>query len=118
MLSALSAMMLSWRFHPFALDATSLILLVASTVVAENLAVYLPGGGSASISYPLSIAALLLFGPTGGGLVAAFSGITYADVRDRRSPFIMLFNTSQLAVSAVLSGLAVCNCGRRLPVLR
>ncbi|MFA5843215.1 MAG: HD-GYP domain-containing protein [Coriobacteriia bacterium] len=83
-----------------------LLLLLAATVVAENLAVDIPGGGSASIAYPLTLAAIMLLGPAAGGLVAAFSGMNINDVR-RRRPFEHIgFNIAQLVLSAVAAGWA------------
>jgi len=81
-----------------------LLLLAAATVVAENAAVKLPDGGSTSLSYPLSLATIVLLGPTSGALVAALSGLNADDIKQRRPATVLAFNVAQVGLSALTAG--------------
>lgn len=102
---AAACLLVSARNAPIVITPVLPFLLLV-TVIAENLAVDMPSGGSASISYPMSLATIILMGPTAGAVVAAFSGFNLNDLRRRRSWSLVLFNVAQLVVSAVLSGWA------------
>lgn len=91
-----------------------LLLVALAAVAAEALAVALPGGGSASLSYPLSVAATVLLGPTGGGIVAGLSGINLDDIRRQRPLSVYMFNVGQVVLSSVLAGWAYIGLGGRI----
>lgn len=80
---------------------------------AEFYAVTFPSGAGASLSYPLSIAGLVLLGPSGGALAAAASTLT--SVRRQRKDFwvVFFFNLSQVTLSATLSGWCYAALGGR-----
>lgn len=100
-----AALALSWAWFP-PTHWWYLALVSIAAVLAEAMAVALPGGGSASLSYPLSVAATALLGPTGGGIVAALSGVNLEDVRQRRPLPVYAFNMGQVVLCAVTSGWA------------
>lgn len=91
-----------------------LLLLAAAVLLSENFALEVPGVGSTSISYPLTMAATIVMGPAAGGLVAVLSGVNLRDIRAKRPPIIMLFNVAQLMLSATLAGLMYLALGGRL----
>jgi putative nucleotidyltransferase with HDIG domain len=101
-IAALIVVGLGWRQFPLHLTGP-LLLLILAAVVSENFALALPGMGSASLSYSLAIAGAVLYGPAGASAIAVFSGVNYADIRDRRDPVIFLFNTSQVLLTASVS---------------
>ncbi|MDA3937216.1 MAG: HD-GYP domain-containing protein [Actinomycetota bacterium] len=88
-------------------------LLACAVVVAENLSLDLPGGGSMSIAYPLSLAAAVLLGPTATALVAALSGISFDDFRRGTPVPVVAFNLAQLILSSVLGTWAYIAAGGR-----
>jgi len=110
---ACGALALSWKaWPPAALPVVG--LLVVASVLAENLAVNLPTGSSASISYPLSLAAILLGGPTSGAIVAAFSAVNLADIRNRKKPTVVVFNIAQLVLTSLVAGSLYLTLGGRI----
>jgi putative nucleotidyltransferase with HDIG domain len=101
---AIALLTLSWRVvHPV-LDP-GVVAMALLVVAAEVLAVALPNQGAVSLGYPISMAAVLVFGPATGGLIAA--GGALSSVRPKGELWIpkTIFNMSQLAVSATLAGL-------------
>jgi len=115
-LAGLGLLVASWGL--LAPGLPLLILLAVTSVVAEVLAVELPDGGTVSISYPLSVAALALLGPTAGALVAVSSGVSIGDFRGKRPLSAVVFNTGQILLSAVASGLLYMSFGGRQILLR
>jgi len=91
-----------------------LALMVFFVAVAEVLAVELPNGGATSLSYPLSVATIVLMGPAAGGLVALVSGISPRDITRRRPLPFHLFNIGQYALSAVVAGWTYVLLGGRV----
>ena len=94
---------LSWYYHAPPLRSV-LTLLVLATLVAESLALELPSGAVYSLSYPLTMAATVMFGPAAGGLAAVFSTFNISDLRHRKPAPVYVFNAGQLALSACVSG--------------
>ncbi len=91
---------IEWPVRPsFVLAA----LLVAA-VVSESLAIDLPRGGRQSISYPLALASLVLFGPAAGGFVAAASQLNPGALSRKNPAWVTAFNMAQLILSAVPAG--------------
>ena len=93
----------SWYFRAPPMTPV-LVLLLLATLVAESLALELPSGGIYSLSYPLTMAALVMFGPAAAGLAAVFSTFNISDLRRRKPALVYVFNAGQLAVSACLAG--------------
>jgi len=94
--------------------APVLFLLLAGTVIAESLSFDLPGSGTNSLAYPLSLASVILLGPTAGGMVVVLSAVSIADIRQRKPISVVAFNIGQLLVSTVVSGWAYLAVGGRI----
>jgi putative nucleotidyltransferase with HDIG domain len=110
-LAALAVALLVWatRLHPLTLSSADLVgVLVMGVLVvtAEVLAVALPNQGAVSLSYPVSMAAVLVFGPFAGGLIAAGAALSSVRPKGELWAAKSVFNMSQLAISATLAGLA------------
>lgn len=85
-----------------------LALIAAAIVLSEMGAVDLPGGGSASISYPLLVAATVLYGPAGGAPLVLLASLDFRDIRGmfRRGTLAVTGNAGQLVTSYVVAGWA------------
>jgi len=110
-----SLLALAWLLYPPAASGL-LLLLLASVAVAEILSVEMPSGESTSLSYPLTVAAIVLLGPAAGALVAAVSGLGPQDLARRRPIAVHAFNVGQLVLSAAAAGLAYVALGGRVLV--
>ena len=77
-----------------------IILLAAATVLSENFTLSLPRY-SVSLGYPLTIAAVILAGPTTAAVVAALSAVSLKDLRSKTPTSVMLFNLGQLVAVTV-----------------
>jgi len=106
-------LVLAWLLYPPAASGF-LLLLLASVAVAEILAVKMPSGESTSLSYPLTVAAIVLLGPAAGGLVAAVSGLSPQDLARHRPAAVHAFNVGQLVLSAAAAGLVYVALGGRV----
>lgn len=95
----------AWRLlQPRA--SLDLLFMGVLVVAAEVLAVTLPNQGTISLSYPVSMACVLVFGPATGGLIAAAAALSGARPKGEVWFARYVFNMSQLALSATLAGLA------------
>ena len=111
-ISATICVAFGWRIAPPELNL-GVLVMGALVIVAEVLAVSLPNQGTISVSYPVSVACILVFGPATGGLIAAAAALS--GVRPKGELWLAkgLFNVSQLALSATLAGLAYRLAGGR-----
>jgi len=82
-------------------------MLAGMSFVAENLAFSLPMAGSISLAFAVNYAALLLTGGIPAVLVAAAGAVSIADIRERKSPWIVVFNVAQFTVSVLLGSLLI-----------
>lgn len=100
------------RFYPPQLAVEFWVFCVVAAG-AEFYAVTFPSGAGASLSYPLSVAGLVLLGPAGGALAASASTLT--SVRRGREDFwaVFVFNLSQVTLSAALAGWVYMSLGGR-----
>lgn len=103
----------SWQSIPPAFTA-EFVLFAAATVVAENLAIRLPRYGTASLSYPLTLASAILLGPTSCSLIAACSAVSLSELRERKPPSVFAYNLSQLLVAGTASAWAYLCAGGRI----
>ena len=93
-------------------DWPGIAVFILLTVGAEASPIMLPrGGGTVSVSFWPIYAAILLWGPGVGAWVAAVGTIRGPELRGRVSVEKVLFNRSQLALSAGLSGLVYVALG-------
>ena len=109
---AIPCLAYAWRLVP-PKPSVGVLFMGALVVAAEVLAVALPNQGTIALSYPVSMAGVLVFGPAAGGLIAAAAALS--GVRPRGELWLAkgLFNISQLALSAILAGLAYSMAGGR-----
>ncbi|MBC7266095.1 MAG: HD-GYP domain-containing protein [Coriobacteriia bacterium] len=87
-----------WSMHRPWLPAGTLISLIAVTILSESLAVRLPKGGSTSLAFASDFAAVVLTGGVPAALVAVAGAVTWEEIREHKSPWIMMFNVSQAVV--------------------
>ncbi len=87
------------------------VLILAALFVSEYLAVALPDGPTVSLSYPLSVAAIVLFGPYWGALVTAVSSLPSLLGKERPGLLRFTVNTSQTVISAATAGLLFVTLG-------
>jgi len=113
LIAGLAGLLASWIMQP-PIAGGLLLLLLASVVIAEILAVEMPNGVSTSLSYPLTMATIILLGPAAGGLVAVLSGLSPRDLARRRPLSLYAFNVGQLVLSAVLAGHVYVLLGGRI----
>ena len=91
--------------HYPVLDWSRLGLLCLLAVVVGNMAFEMPLAASVSLGFAMTFAAVVYFGPLGGGLVGLMGAISVDEIRQRKSPLLMIGNGAQLAVSAIGAGL-------------
>lgn len=86
-------------------EAWGIVFFTVLALIAEAMPIPLPrGGGTVSVSFVLIYCALLLYGPEGAAVVAAFGTLSFSELRGRVPLRAMLFNRAQLAISATASG--------------
>jgi HD-GYP domain-containing protein (c-di-GMP phosphodiesterase class II) len=112
-----AALAISWAVRPPTYTPVLAVLLLA-TLIAESLALELPSGAIYSLSYPLTMAVVVMFGPAAAGLAAVLSSFNTSDLRRRKSPFVYAFNAGQLAVSASVAAWVYLLLGGTLLVQR
>ena len=71
------------------------ILLALAVLLSENYMLSIPPY-TLSLSYPLTLAAVVLCGPATAGIVAAISSTSYQDLRERKPLEVVAFNMGQL----------------------
>jgi HD-GYP domain-containing protein (c-di-GMP phosphodiesterase class II) len=80
-------------------------VILGALCVSEYLAVVLPAGPALSLSYPLSVAAIVLFGPFWGASVTAVSALPWLFERERPSLLRFGVNTAQRVIAVSVGGL-------------
>ena len=93
--------------------SVSLVLLALAAVLSENYALYLERY-HISLTYPLTVAAIILGGPTAAAVIAALSAVTLMDIRTKIAPSAMLFNLGQLVVVTLMAGWTYLALGGRI----
>lgn len=88
------ALIVSWGTFPPRFTAELALLLVAA-MLSENFAFSLPAF-SVSLSYPLTMGAIVLAGPAAAGAVAVVCSTNYEELRAHRPTSVVLFNLGQL----------------------
>jgi len=108
---AVSGMVFSWRALP-PQASIPLVLLAIAAVLSENYALALPSY-TVSLAYPLTVAAILLAGPTSAAFVAALTAISIADFRAKTSLSAMIFNLAELVLVTLAAGWSYLALGGR-----
>ena len=102
--AAAALTLIAWLRFPVRSDPVITALLLGAVVVSEFAAVFVPGMGGISLSYPLSVAVTVLLGPGYAALAATVAAIPMWLEKDsnwgRR-----LFNVGQVVLSAVVPGM-------------
>ena len=107
-----AGLVLSWRVLPPQLSVP-LALLALAVILSDNYALKLTYY-TMSLAYPMTVAAIVLAGPTGAALVVALTAINFADLRDRTPPSVMLYNLGELVSVTLAAGWAYLSLGGRL----
>lgn len=102
----------SWQEFPLQ-SSLSLVLLAVGAVLSENYELHLEGC-NISLTYPLTVAAIVLSGPTASAVVAGLSAITLMDLRKRTPPIAMLFNLGELLLVTLSASWAYLAMGGRV----
>jgi hypothetical protein len=110
--SSLCWLVWSWRELSPQLSI-SVVLLAVGAVLSVNFAMYLERY-NVSLTYPLTVAAIVLAGPTAGAVVAALSAITLEDIREKTAPTAMMFNFGELVLVSLAAGWTYLALGGRL----
>ena len=109
-IGSIVATLIIWNDH--AVPRWDMVLLLAAfTFVAASFPFELPLAGSVSLSFAIDFAAVVFGGPVFGALVSATGAISPQDVREGKSASTMAFNVGQLALSALVAGVAYVGLG-------
>ena len=87
------------------------IFFLVLSVFSEFFPVNLPMGGVMSIGFPVDYALILVYGPALSMIVTILSALIAEIIERKSSWFKILFNISQLALSAGIAGLVYQNTG-------
>ena len=107
-ISAVVLVLYAWSVNGVTLSIDTLPAfgtILGALCVSEYLAVALPSGPALSLSYPLSVAAIVLFGPFWGATVTAVAALPWLFERDRPTLLRFVVNTAQRVVSIGVGGL-------------
>ena len=89
-----------------------LALLVLAALLSENYALEL-SRYTISLAYPLTVAAIVLAGPTSAAIVAALTAVSIGEFRAKTPPSVMLFNLGELVVVTLAAGWTYLALGGR-----
>ncbi len=92
----------SWDTRGYVAQWPLLATLGGAVAVSEMLAIDLPSGGSISITYPLGVCTIVLFGATGAAGLAVLSMLPSMFPHRRMTLTKVAFNAGQLALSALV----------------
>ncbi|KAF0208985.1 MAG: metal dependent [Actinobacteria bacterium] len=95
----------AWNHWPL------IAILVALTLIAENLAFDLPVIGSVSLAFAFDYAALNYAGPIAAAIVVVAGTVTLRDLREHKSAWVVAFNMLQLPLGVLLAGIVYLELG-------
>lgn len=81
----------------------SIIVLMIINVFADLLSVPLPSGVNVSLSYPIMICSLILYGPAATMWVYV-PGSLFVQITRKKEPFKVVFNVTQIAIPVFIAG--------------
>lgn len=81
-----------------------ILVFMLLNLFADLLSVALPTGIVVSLSYPILICSLLLFGPV-GAMWVYIPGTLLTHICRKKEPFKIIYNISQIAISTYIAGL-------------
>jgi HD domain len=111
-LAAAGALVASWRDYPPQVNA-AFVVLVLAVAVSENFDLEL-GKATVSLGFPLTVAAVVLLGPTSAALVAVPVAVSVSDVRRGTPPLAILYNLSSFVLVTLAAGWAYLWTGGRI----
>jgi len=100
--AAAAGFAITWNTSGYARQLPLLLTLTGAVIVSELLAVELPNGASMSLTYPLGVCAIVLFGPTGAAGLAILSTVPFLFAHSRATLARTSFNLGQVAITALL----------------
>jgi putative nucleotidyltransferase with HDIG domain len=83
-----------------------MLALLGLTIALANMEIELPFAVSLSFIFASVFAGVLYAGPTGGGLLGMAGAVSIQEIRDRKSPVLLLGNLSQLFLAGLGAGWA------------
>jgi len=95
--SAVVGLVLSWRVFPVPVDSGVAVLAILAVISELATFTFLPGGDVA-ISYPITVAAMVLFGPTTATAIGILGALFAVGWRQRPAPLKVVFNLGEAAV--------------------
>jgi putative nucleotidyltransferase with HDIG domain len=110
---AAAGVALSWNTVGYSRQWPLILTLAVAVIVSEYLAVYLPSGGSHSLTYPLGVSALVFLGPTAAAAAGVLSMMPALLPRPKASLTKIAFNTGQMVLTFLLPALAYLALGGR-----
>lgn len=101
-----AAVLILWQvFDPLPrIDLVLTFALMIASFAAEHFAHWVSRSLSVSLTFPVCLAAILLGGPALGALVAIAGAVPIRDLLGGKPPYKILFNISQLGISAAIAG--------------
>ncbi len=90
------------RVNP--LTNIELIIFMVINIFADLLSVSLPNGVTISLSYPIMICAMLLFGPI-AGMWVYIPGTIINHIIKKRAPYKIIFNISQISICIFIAAM-------------
>jgi hypothetical protein len=92
----------SWRAFPVPADPT-VVLLAVLAVLSELATLTLLRGGDVFVSYPITVAAMVLFGPTTAAVVGLFAALFAIGWRQRPSRLKVAFNLGEAVLCDLIA---------------
>lgn len=78
---------------------------------SENFCIDLPKAGAVSVTFTITLAGIILFGPALPAIAGMFSAIIWRDIKKGTHPYRWVFNGSQVALTAGATGLVYVAAG-------
>jgi putative nucleotidyltransferase with HDIG domain len=110
---AAAVVALSWNTAGYGEQWPLILTLATAVIVSEYMAVYLPSGGSHSLTYPLGVSAIVLLGPTGAAAAGVLSMMPALFPRPKASLTKIIFNMGQMVLTFALPAWAYLRLGGR-----
>lgn len=101
---------LAWS-EKFPFPWQALIFFSLLIFLAENFCIDLPKAGAVSVTFTITLAGIILFGPKLPAVASIFAAVIWRDLKKGTHPYRWLFNGSQLAVTTGTAGLVYTHTG-------
>lgn len=94
-----------------------LIVFALINIFADSMSVVLPTGINVSLSYPIMICVLLLYGPA-ATLWVYMPGLLINQINRKKEPFKIIFNLTQVAVAVYIASFFLPETGGKIDLNR